>query len=131
MTYPHNFDPAKAPPVYLYRYYVSKRPKQITFCAMVGSFKMHIIDISDEISALTHLDETAEAIIKQRIIADRDNSITRIYGDVKCFILVVGEKPIAKYSLNGDCIGAADDFTPVPINARAGVAGSDAELRLV
>lgn len=131
MAYPHNYDPKRSPPIYLYRDYVSKRPNQITFCAMVGSFRMHVVDISAYLNHFVALDEGTEAVIKQRILADKENQITRIYGDIKQFILVVGERPIAKFSTAGDCIGAAEDFVLVPIHAGARVAGDDCDLRII
>lgn len=130
MTYPHNFDPANAPLVYLYRQYVASRPNQITFSAMVGSFRMHIIDLCDDLNHFIRLSEETETVIKRYIKADEGNHITRLYGAIKHYVLVIDAKPIAKYTPDGTHVGAADDINLVPIHTGVRVGDDGFEVRL-
>lgn len=130
MTHPHQYDPQTAPYVYLYREYVESRPKQITFCGMVGSFRLHVLDLSNYRRDFELFNVHTEAIIEKEIINDRSNRTLDLYGEVSYYVLVIAGKPIAKYSPSGEFIGDASDVSLTKIQSSVISGDEKTEFRI-
>lgn len=110
MTRPHDFSRETAPIAYLKREYVEPIPRQVTFCCMVGAYRIFVLDLSEHHSSMAT--EAREAIIAEAIQGDV-SSILRLRGTVSHYILVVDDKTIARYGTDGQFIDYTGDI-PLP-----------------
>ncbi|CAB0150753.1 hypothetical protein PSI9734_01194 [Pseudidiomarina piscicola] len=114
MSHPHNYSLETAPKAYLERVFISSRPRQITFAALIGPYRLHVLDITQHYTSLKA--GNGEPFIAQAITSDR-NGIHGVYGPIKHYLLIIDQQPVAVYDTDGRYISAADDEKPCPARA--------------
>lgn len=127
MSHPHDYKRENAPKAYLKREFVEPVPNQITFAAMIGSYRIFVLDLSQYYSAIKS--GAGEPFICSAIQNDK-GGIHGIRGTVCHYILVVDDKTIARYDTDGRFIDEPGDVPLPTAKSSARLKGKNSSLQL-
>lgn len=127
MSHPHDYRREAAPKAYLKREFVEPLPNQITFAAMIGSYRIFVLDLSQHYSAIRS--GAGEPFICSAIQED-SSGVHRIRGTVSHYVLVVDDKTLARYDTDGRFIDEPGDIALPTARSSARLKGKNSSLQL-
>ena len=127
MSHPHDYLREAAPKAYLKREFIEHQPKQITIAAMIGSYRIFVLDLSEHYAAIKS--GAGEPFICSAIQNDK-SGVHVIRGTVSHYVLVIDDKTTARYDTDGRFVDEPGDIPLPTARSSAKPSGTNASLEI-